>query len=133
MPIDPHGVTRLSAEVVGFVGGGAEGEAEGGHGKVFYVCNATSGLPEGGVVGSNNSSGLNPRVPLSTIDYAIGLCVAGRSDKIVVLPGHSESTSAVITLDNSSVTIEGRGSGTRRPQITVNYAGDGITVTAANR
>ena len=132
MPLDPHKVTMLGNVQIVPDGAGGELEGEGGTGKVFYVCNATSGLPEGGVTGSNNASGLSPQTPLSTIDYAIGLCTASRGDKIVVMPGHAETLTAAIALDVAGITIEGRGKGTLRPQITVNGAIDGISVTAAN-
>src|SRR3990167_1131326 len=114
MPLDPHKVTMLGNVQIVPDGAGGELEGEGGTGKVFYVCNATAGLPEGGVVGSNSASGLSPQTPLSTIDYAIGLCVANRGDKIVVMSGHSETTTGVITMDIAGVTVEGRGRGTLR-------------------
>src|SRR3990167_8661415 len=96
---DPHRITKF-AEVyadtyhnmpAGGAGGSGGDEFEPTSGKTFYVLNATTGLPEGGVTGSNITSAGQLLTPLSTIDYAIGLCVAGRGDRIVVLPGHAET------------------------------------------
>lgn len=91
-----------------------------GGGKIFYVNNATTGLPEGAIGGSNGNSGLSPLEPLSTVDYAVGLCSAGRGDKIYVLPGHAEtySTAGALALDVANVEIIGIGVGDNRPTFT---------------
>lgn len=99
-----------------------------GGGKVRFVCNATAGA-------SNSNSGFDPSAPLSTIDYAIGLCTAGKGDTIVVLPGHIESVTAAsaITCDVAGVAIIGIGFGRNRPRLnwTTSTAAT-IVISAAN-
>lgn len=80
--------------------------------------------------------GTDPTNPLSTIDAALTANTSGvaatNGDLIVVMPGHSETTTAAITMDVAGVTILGLGDGTAAPQITGNHTGDIITITAAN-
>src|SRR3990167_5063650 len=132
-PIDPHKITYLNAQVIGHGDGAGGDKDESGIGQIFYVSNDTTNLQEGADVGADISSyGQSPMAPFSTIDYAIGQCKASRGDKIIVLPGHAETLTAAIALDVAGVTIEGRGGGTLRPQITVNGVIDGINISAAN-
>jgi len=100
--------------------------------KVFYVSNATTGLPEGGKGGSDGNSGLSPLEPLATIDGAIGKCLAGRGDMILVLPSHAETVTAAITMDVAGVQLIGLKKGNQRPVITGNGAIDALTITAAD-
>lgn len=83
-------------------------------GKVFWVDS---------VNGSNGNRGTFER-PYATIDFAIGLCAAGRGDVIFVKPGHAETVSAAagIACDVSGVAIIGLGRGTLRPTITLDTA-----------
>jgi hypothetical protein len=70
---------------------------------------------------------------MATIDYAIGQCTASNGDHIFVLPGHTETVTAAITLDVAGVTIKGMGQGTARPQIScATDSIDEMTITAAN-
>lgn len=89
-------------------------------GKIFYVNNATTGLPEGAINGSNTNSGLSPLEPFATADYAVGVCLAGRGDKIYLLPGHAEtySSAGALALDVANVEIIGIGVGDNRPTFT---------------
>jgi hypothetical protein len=89
-------------------------------GKVFWVDDS----------GSDGNPGTFDR-PFDTIDYAIGKCVAGRGDIIMVKAGHAETVTTSITLDVANVAIIGCGIGNSRPTITGNFAGDVITMTAA--
>lgn len=96
--------------------------------RVRFVCNANSAA-------NNSNSGFDPTAPLSTVDYAIGLCTAGRGDVIVVLPGHAENitAAAAIACDVAGVTIVGIGNGRNRPKFTWTTATTAtITITAAN-
>src|SRR3972149_5631068 len=62
--------------------------------------------------------GKNPDAPVATIDYAIGLCTANKSDVIYVLPGHNEGLgNAQIAVDKAGVSIIGLGHGADRPPI----------------
>ena len=101
-------------------------------GQVFFVNNS-SVLADGGIGGSNGNPGTYQK-PFSTIDYAVGRCVAGRGDLILVMPGHAEtiSTNAIITLDVAGVAILGLGVGSARPTLTFTAAAATINVTAAN-
>jgi len=93
-----------------------------GTGHIFFVDD--SGSDAAGY-------GYSPDKPVATIDYAIGLCTAGRGDTIYVMPGHAETVTAAITCDVSMVSIIGLGQGGQRPVITPNGTIDAITVTAA--
>lgn len=91
--------------------------------NVYYVDSGS---------GSDTNDGRDPGAPMATIDAAIARCTAGLGDIILVQPGHSETLAAAITVDVADVSIIGVGEGTNRPQLTVAFAGDGITITAAN-
>lgn len=92
-------------------------------GNIFYVDSA---------VGTDSAGyGTTPDAPLATIDYAIGLCTANQGDRIIVLPGHAETTTA-ITVDKAGISIVGLGVGATRPAITGDAVADVITITAAN-
>ena len=129
---DPHKITQLNAQVEGFKGGGDMEDSD--IGEVFYVNNDSSSLLVGAEPGADVSGfGKSPLQPLATIDYAIGLCSAGRGDKIIVLQGHSETVTAAITMDVAGVTVEGRGQGANRAQVSCATASiDMLTITAAN-
>ncbi|MDO8630323.1 MAG: hypothetical protein Q7R41_07505, partial [Phycisphaerales bacterium] len=92
-------------------------------GNIFYVDSA---------VGTDSAGyGTTPDAPLASIDYAIGLCTASQGDRIIVLPGHAETTTA-ITVDKAGISIIGLGVGATRPAITGDAVADVITVTSAN-
>lgn len=102
-------------------------------GKVFWVYNG-SALQSGQRGGSDGNKGTYDS-PFSTLDYAIGQCVADRGDIIYIKPGHAESVIAAgtITLDVAGVAIVGLGSGSNRPTFTyttINSAS--IKVLASN-
>lgn len=101
-------------------------------GKVFWVSNASTVLA-GQKGGSDGNKGTYD-APFSTIDYAIGQCVANRGDIIFVKPGHAENVSAAagIAADIAGVAIVGLGSGSNRPTLSWTAAAATITVTAAN-
>lgn len=102
-------------------------------GKVFWVSN-TSTLLEGQRGGSDGNKGTFDS-PFSTIDYAIGQCVANRGDIILVKPGHAETVSSAgaIAADVAGVAIIGLGMGSTRPTITFDTATTAaIAVSAAN-
>jgi hypothetical protein len=102
-------------------------------GEVFWVNNSTV-LTEGGIGGSNGNPGTYQK-PFSTIDYAVGKCVAGRGDVIMVMPGHAETitTAAILVLDVAGIAIIGLGAGSTRPTLTfATNTTANIPVTAAN-
>ena len=80
--------------------------------------------------------GRNPNSPLSTVDAALTDGTSGiaatNGDVVVVMPGHSETLTAKITMDVAGVTVLCLGDGTAAPQFTINAAIDGIDMTAAN-
>lgn len=98
------------------------------YGKTFYVCNAT------GYNGSDSNPGLNPKRPLATIDYAIGLCVANRGDRILVMPGHAEtlSSAGAITADVAGISIIGVGNGSNRPTLSFGNTAATFAISAAD-
>jgi hypothetical protein len=94
-------------------------------GKFFFVHSGT---------GSNGNAGKEPKRPLATIDYAIGLCTADKGDTIIVMPGHAETVSgaAGINCDVAGVKIIGLGQGASRPTITMSATGSTIAIGAAS-
>lgn len=93
-------------------------------GSIFFVHSGT-GTDAAGF-------GDNPDAPVATLDYAIGLCTAGKGDVIYVMPGHAETTTA-IAADVAGVKIVGLGEGRARPALTATTAAsDLISVSAAN-
>lgn len=103
-------------------------------GKVYYVCNSTVVAPTG-ISGSNGNDGLTPEKPLATIAKAVSLCVAGRGDKIICMPGHAETISAAagIDLNVAGIMILGQGVGADRPTITLGTANTAtLRISAAN-
>ena len=87
-------------------------------GSIFFVDSS-----------SNNDAdaagcGQTPDMPLSTIDYAIGLCTANKGDLIIVMPGHTETITAAngIDMDIAGVTILGLGQGSLKPTVTFGTA-----------
>jgi hypothetical protein len=101
-------------------------------GKAFWVGNAAANLT--GVRGASDGNRGDFNSPFSTIDAAIGQCVANRGDIIFVKPGHAENigAAAAIVCDIAGVAIIGLGSGANRPTLTWTAAAGTITVTAAN-
>jgi len=92
-------------------------------GNVYWVDSAA---------GSNGNRGTYQR-PFATIDYAIGMCAAGKGDIIVVKAGHTETVTAAagIALDVAGVAIIGCGNGSIRPTISFTTAvGASFKVTA---
>lgn len=95
-------------------------------GSIFFVDSGHAAASDA------TGGGRSPDQPLATIDYAVGLCTASNGDVIYVMPGHSETLTAVITVDQAGISIIGLGKGNLRPQLTVGGTIDGITVTSDN-
>lgn len=101
-------------------------------GKVFFVGDsATADLSRiKALFGYDDAGKLRY---YSTIDEAIGACVADRGDVILVAPGHTEAVTATsIALDVAGVSIIGLGSGSLKPTLTFGATTSKITVSAAN-
>jgi hypothetical protein len=96
-------------------------------GAVFF-CHSGTGTDGAGY-------GRNPKAPVATLDYAVGLCTASKADRIYLMPGHAETlvaaTSAVI--DVAGVQVIGLGSGNLVPTFTLGTADTAtVSVTAAS-
>jgi len=99
--------------------------------KVFFVgLSSASWYPDFGNMFPVDEDGV-VRV-YSTISDALTNCVASRGDVILVLPGYTETLTAALTISKAGVSIIGVGNGSLKPQITVNFAGDGLNITGAN-
>lgn len=92
-------------------------------GTVFYVSSVT---------GNNDNVGTDPKFPKATIAGAQTAATASVGDIVVILPGHAETLTAVLTLSKAGVSYIGLGTGTMRPSITVNGTVDAISITGAN-
>lgn len=85
-------------------------------------------------IGSNGNPGTFNQ-PFATLDYAVGQCVAGNGDTIMIKAGHSEtlSSATALALDISDISIIGIGRGTSRPKFILDTATTTtIAVSAAN-
>lgn len=101
-------------------------------GKTFWVGN-----PSVLQLGEKPASDANPGTflqPFSTLDFAIGKCVAGRGDVVLIKPGYTQTitTAAQLLMDVAGVAIIGLGTGSSRPTLTFGAAAANIPVTAAN-
>lgn len=92
-------------------------------GNIYYVDSST---------GSDGNLGTDPRLPLATIGQAQTTARASKGDIVVVMPGYTETRTAVLTLSKAGVTYQALGTGSLRPQITGNAAADAISITGAN-
>jgi len=104
-------------------------------GNIFFVSNVTTGRIIDRIRQMIKPDTFGVLRLYSTIDAAIGNCVANRGDVIIVLPGHTETITAAagIDCDVAGITIVGIGEGTLRPTInfTTSTAAD-IDIDAAN-
>lgn len=82
--------------------------------------------------GSNGNSGKSAKQPFATIAQAQSAATASNGDVVVIMPGHTETLTAALTLSKAGVSYIGLGSGGLKPSITVNGAIDGISITGAN-
>lgn len=101
-------------------------------GKVFWVSNASTQLPNQKAGSNSNDGSFN--APFSTLDYAVGKCLAHRGDVIFVKPGHSETLSAAdgVDVDVAGVSIIGLGRGTKRPKFIYDNSAGEFVIGAAN-
>ena len=118
----PNGIRSRGVEVLGGGGGGSRVIT----GNVWFV---DSGAANGG---DSAAHGKSPDKAFLTLDYAIGRTTASNGDVIYVLPGHAETIAAVIAVDVAGLSIVGVGEGYARPQITGNFVGDTMRISAAN-
>jgi hypothetical protein len=101
-------------------------------GKVVWVNNSTV-LADGAIAGSDGNKG-DYLHPFSTVDYAIGRCLANRGDVIMVMPNHAETLTGAtfIASDVAGVALVGLGSGAKKPTFTWSAVASTWDVTAAN-
>ena len=101
-------------------------------GRVFWVNNSTV-LPVGGIAGSDGNDGSYLR-PFSTLDYAVGRCLANRGDVIYIMPGYTQTMDVAddVDVDVAGVTIIGLGRGAKRPTFTYTATAGEFVIGAAN-
>ena len=96
-------------------------------GTTYYVDSTNAAAAD-----ATTRAGTSRDEPFATLDYAIGRTTASKSDTIVLLPGHAETTTA-IAVDVAGIRIIGLGSGRNRPALTATAAAtDLINVSVAN-
>lgn len=100
-------------------------------GKTFFV-HASGSVPyvNLGNKFQDDEDGV-PRVH-TTIAAAVARCTASAGDIVYVLPGHTETLTAALTLNVAGVSVIGLGNGMLRPTLNVNGVIDGVNITAAN-
>lgn len=94
-------------------------------GNVFYV----------GPSGTSSGPGYTPETAYATVPQAMAVCQANNGDVILVLPGTTATITAAagIALSVAGVTVQGIGTGTNRPTITLGTATTAtLAVSAAN-
>src|SRR3990167_11430238 len=103
-------VTRIlgalhADEYIGLSAGDGSGNGdEATTGVTYYLNNSTTVLADGAIGGSNGNDGLSPKTPFLTLTYAVSRCVSGRGDKIVPMPPHAETLTAVLTINVDNLT-----------------------------
>src|SRR5262249_53275809 len=102
----PNGITSFGVPILGSVGGSPVA------GTVFWVNSAT-GLDATGL-GTDTGS------PFKTLAFAVSQAKADHGDVIMLMPGHSETITAAVTLANAGIRIVGMGEGVKRPGFTFN-------------
>jgi len=98
--------------------------------QVFYVRGNGTSTTEY----DYDPPGLRERLNAS-INTALSQCVAGRGDKIVVLPGHTEThadSGDAWSNVKAGVTVMGLGGVTNRPTVTFNHANAQLDIDVAN-
>lgn len=79
--------------------------------------------------------GQGPDSPTATLDFAIGLATAAKGDRILVMPGHTESSSTtnaeIFDIDKAGIEVIGLGHGDQRPTFTLEEAGVTCVIGAA--
>ncbi len=96
-------------------------------GAIFWVDNSNTAASDAAGFGFSKDA------PLATIDYAVGLCVANKSDYILVGPGHVENfTGTNLTADIAGINIVGLGKGSIMPRIIHDHANAEVSVAADN-
>jgi hypothetical protein len=95
-------------------------------GQAFYVDSAA---------GSNSYDGTTWTNAVATLDYAVGLCTAGRGDIIFLAPGHAETgtAAAMAALDVAGITVQGVGAGSLKPTLTLGTATTPACATVSAR
>lgn len=101
-------------------------------GQVFWV-NSTTVLPQGSAGPSNGNPGTYLK-PFSTLDFAIGRCLANRGDVIYLMPGFVETIGAVaaVDLDVAGITVIGLGTGTLQARLDFTATAGTVEVNANN-
>ena len=102
----PHGLSSFGVPVLPGIGGNIFADV-----NVYWV-DSTDANASTGADGSIDT-------PFSTIDAAVGQCVANQGDVILVKPGHIETVTAAggLDLDIAGITIIGIGQGSLRPTV----------------
>ena len=93
-------------------------------GDIFFVHSS----------GSNGNTGTDSNSPKDTIAHALACCSSSTGDIVIVMPGHAETLSSTMTIDEIGVSIIGLGNGMNRPLITTATTGsdDAIDITVAD-
>ena len=124
----------------GYVGPGAltYPSAYSPNGAVIYVLSTTGADNRGRLAGLGGPSGPygNPAAPLATVfgtNGALSYCSANRGDLVVVLQGHTETISGIVTVP-AGVTVIGLGYGSSRPTISLGTTTTNtVTLNAGSR
>ncbi len=93
-------------------------------GNIFFV---DSGTLQGG---TTSGFGSHPDEAITDIESAYDLVTASQGDLVLVLPGHAETLTDEITMDQPGISVVGMGVGLARPTITQAVAGDAIAMDA---
>jgi len=100
-----------------------------GIGDVFYLANAASAAETWA-----KRMGADTDHIFTTVNAAVAKCVADRNDKIIALPGYTETIAAAggITLGTAGVELVGVGMGVNTPIITFSATDSTLLATGAN-
>lgn len=98
--------------------------ADQGLGKTFYVHSGT---------GSDTANGRYARTAFATLAKAISMCTANQGDKIIVLPGHTETLASagnIFSLSVAGISVVGYGTGALTPVFNLGHADATATISA---
>lgn len=92
--------------------------------NIFFVDSGT---------GSASNDGRRTDRAFTTLEAGVGACTANNGDMVILMPGHSETLTASLSLAKAGVKVIGMGHGAARPTFVVGDAvGEAITLDAAS-
>ena len=84
------------------------------------------------VNGNDSNAGTNRNEAKATLSSAITAATANNGDMIILESGHTETLTSSLTISKAGLRIFGLGTGSNKPNFTIDAAIDGFGITGAN-